>query len=278
MSRKIIVAACILLVATALKPVAVAWAQDNIYAELQVQPLTLADCARCHSAHYNWLKNNGAAHSGVACTDCHEKFHVYNPRKNNYADIMPKCSQCHDLPHGDAQPVTQCLSCHLNPHEPIVSLPKPSKLEPNCKICHAPIAKMLADKPSKHTQRYCSECHSKVHGRIPDCSECHESHSPLLKLQTADCLKCHPVHTPLEISYPESEAKELCAGCHQDEYNQLKASKTKHHDLTCAFCHPSHGEIPKCQRCHGDAPHNPSIHKKFPQCLTCHSNPHDLKI
>lgn len=278
MYRNIIIVVCALLAAVVTLPVTPARAQDNIYANIEVQPLTVADCARCHAAHFSWLKTNGARHQGVACTECHEKFHMYNPTKNNYADIMPKCSQCHDNPHGTNAEVTQCLSCHTNPHEPIVSLPKPMELETRCPICHAPIAKMLADKPSKHTKRHCSECHSKVHGRIPDCSECHDSHSPMMELQTADCLKCHPVHTPLEISYPASQAKELCAGCHEDEYNTLQASTTKHHELTCAFCHPTHGEIPRCQRCHGESPHNAAIHEKFPQCLTCHNNPHDPRI
>ena len=252
------------------------YSQENLY-NIDVQPLTIADCARCHAAHFSWLKSNGAMHQTVACTDCHEKFHLYNPLKNNYADIMPKCSQCHDAPHGEVD-LPPCLNCHTNPHEPIVSIPNPTKLEPNCRVCHADIAKLLVDKPSKHTERNCSDCHSQKHGRIPDCSECHDSHSPLMTLQTADCLACHPVHTPLEISYPASEPKELCAGCHDDVYNTLKASTAKHATLTCAFCHPTHGEIPACSRCHGEMPHNPAIHKKFPDCLSCHNNPHDLRI
>lgn len=277
MCNKILLVACALMAVAAFGQAATALAQDNVY-DIEVQPLTLADCARCHSTHFNWLKSNGGLHQGVACTECHEQFHVYNPIKNNYADIMPKCSQCHDAPHGSAPQVSQCLSCHTNPHQPIVSLLKPMQLEPNCPICHADIAKKLADKPSKHTKRHCSECHSKVHGRIPECSECHDSHSPKMELKTADCLGCHPVHTPLEISYPATEPKELCAGCHEDVYNTLKSNTTKHSGLTCAYCHPTHGEIPRCQKCHGETPHNPAMHEKFPQCISCHINPHDLKI
>ncbi|MEW6429128.1 MAG: cytochrome C [Thermodesulfobacteriota bacterium] len=250
---------------------------DNIYS-VQPKELTIADCGGCHKAHFGWLKDNGGRHQKVACWDCHEKFHLYNPLKNNYAEIMPKCSQCHELPHGSAEPVTQCLTCHSNPHQPLASLPDPEQLFPNCKLCHDAVAQELVAKPSKHTERRCSECHSKVHGRIPDCSECHQSHSPMVAMETPDCLKCHPVHTPLAISYPEDQAKELCAGCHGEIFTMLQASKAKHSALTCAKCHPTHGEIPPCSRCHGDAPHSPAIHQKFPVCLTCHSNPHDLKI
>lgn len=251
---------------------------ENIY-DIQVQPLTVADCGRCHVAHFGWLSGNGGKHQTVPCFDCHEQFHVYNPLKNNYAAIMPKCSQCHDNPHGTAEPVTKCLNCHRNPHEPVASIPDPATLEPNCRICHAPIGQMLAAKPSKHTLRKCSDCHSQKHGRIPNCSECHQSHSPMLTLNNPDCLACHPVHTPLAISYPETQDKKLCGGCHTEIYNILEASKAKHHDLTCAKCHPTHGEIPQCSRCHGaPGPHNPTIHQKFPDCLTCHSNPHDLRV
>jgi hypothetical protein len=39
------------------------------YSTIEVEPLTLQDCARCHTAHYNWLKDNGARHQTVACTE-----------------------------------------------------------------------------------------------------------------------------------------------------------------------------------------------------------------
>ena len=83
-------------------------AEDNKYLAT-VQPLTLEECARCHTSHYSWLSDNGARHQAVACTDCHEVFHAYNPLRNNYAEIMPKCSSCHDAPHGPAEAVMQCL-------------------------------------------------------------------------------------------------------------------------------------------------------------------------
>jgi len=272
-----LITACLMVCGIADMMVSDSSAQENIY-DIDIQPLTLADCGRCHATHFSWLKNNGAKHQGVACTECHEQFHLYNPIKNNYAAIMPKCSQCHDNPHGTAPQVTACLNCHTNPHQPIVSLPVPSKLEDNCRTCHAPIAQLLTQNPSKHTERQCSECHSTVHGRIPDCSECHDNHSPMVTLQTTDCLSCHPVHTPLAISYPETQANELCAGCHEKVYATLKASSAKHSQLTCAKCHPTHGEIPQCRRCHGSSPHSASMLEKFPDCLTCHFSPHDLHI
>ena len=248
--------------------------EGSVY-NVEVQPLTLEECARCHSTHYNWLRNNGERHQKVACTECHEVFHAYNPLRNNYADIMPKCSSCHDIPHGSAEPLTKCLECHTNPHQPLVSIPAPAKLEGRCQLCHSGVADSLQAEISKHTEQECSSCHSDKHGRIPMCAECHENHSPLATLETPDCLACHPVHTPLKISYPVTQAKEVCAGCHDQAYRLLQEHQTKHSALTCAKCHPAHGQLPACQDCHGK-PHSDVIHQKFTQCGDCHGIAHDV--
>jgi predicted CXXCH cytochrome family protein len=258
-----------------IQPVAAEPVAGSIYT-ISVEPLTLADCARCHTTHYNWLRDNGARHQTVACTECHEVFHAYNPLRNNYADIMPKCSSCHDAPHGSAEPVMQCLDCHSNPHQPLVSIPDPGKLEGRCQLCHTEVATSLQTEVSKHTEQECSSCHSENHGRIPQCSDCHENHSPMAVLETPDCLACHPVHTPLNISYPVTQAKEVCAGCHDQAYHLLQARETKHSALTCAKCHPAHGKLPACQDCHGE-PHNASIHEKYAQCGDCHGIAHDIQ-
>jgi predicted CXXCH cytochrome family protein len=63
-------------------------------------------------------------------------------------------------------------------------------------------------------------------------------------LEMPDCLACHPVHTPLNISYPATQAKEVCAGCHDQAYQLLQEHQTKHSALTCAKCHPAHDQLP----------------------------------
>jgi hypothetical protein len=57
-------------------------------------------------------------------------------------------------------------------------------------------------------------------------------------------LSCHPVHTPLQISYPVTQAKEVCAGCHDQAYQLLQKHQTKHSALTCAKCHPTRQLLP----------------------------------
>ena len=273
--RKVsIMASLLVAIAVFGQSAAAATVEGSIYT-VEVQPLTLEECARCHTAHYNWLRENGARHQGVACTECHEVFHAYNPLRNNYAELMPKCSSCHDAPHGSAEPVTKCLDCHVNPHQPLMSIPVPAKLEGRCQLCHTQVAASLKAEVSKHTEQECSSCHSEKHGRIPQCSECHENHSPMAALETPDCLACHPVHTPLKISYPITEAKEVCAGCHSQAYQLLKDNPTKHTALTCAKCHPAHGQLPACQDCHGK-PHSTAIHEKFGKCGDCHGIAHNV--
>jgi predicted CXXCH cytochrome family protein len=248
---------------------------EGSFYTVEVEPLTLEECGRCHTSHYNWLRENGARHQAVACTECHEVFHAYNPLRNNYADIMPRCSSCHDAPHGSAEPVTKCLDCHANPHQPLVSIPAPADLEGRCQLCHTGVAASLQAEVSKHTEQECSSCHSEKHGRIPQCSECHENHSPMVVLETPDCLACHPVHTPLKISYPTTQSKEVCAGCHENAYQLLQDYQTKHSALTCAKCHPAHGQLPVCLDCHGK-PHSTAIHEKFAQCVDCHGIAHNV--
>ena len=255
--------------------VARAAAADNVY-DVAITPLSVADCGRCHPSEFNGIKNHGGKHSGVVCTDCHEIFHAYNPLKNNYAQIMPKCSSCHDAPHGQIEALPKCLACHRDPHQPVASIPVPGQLEGQCKLCHSQVAASMKEKPSKHSQEGCPSCHSQKHGRIPECAECHESHSPAIQMTTADCMACHPVHTPRQISYPPDQNNKVCAGCHANPYQQLAAKKTKHSALTCAKCHPKHGQLMACQDCHG-LPHGKTLHEKYKSCSTCHNTAHDLE-
>ncbi|MDH4319853.1 MAG: hypothetical protein OEV64_15835, partial [Desulfobulbaceae bacterium] len=256
--------------------ISLAFKEMKIY-EVDIEPLELTDCIRCHISQTGRLREMGGKHRRVACTDCHRQFHAYNPPKENFTDIMPKCSYCHTLQHGENEAVATCLNCHFDPHQPRI-VREPEILEGQCRICHPSIGGLLDEKPSKHTERKCSECHSKKHGRKPDCVECHQNHSPQLELTTAECMQCHPVHTPLEINYPITQVKELCGGCHTKPYEDLRDTVTKHSTLTCAKCHPKHGYLPECRECHGEQVHHTGIHETKPVCGDCHSIAHKLNL
>ena len=233
------------------------------------EPLTVAQCGQCHSSHFKLLQENGLRHQ-IQCQRCHERFHAYNPQKNNWAELMPKCSQCHDLVHGDK--FTECLSCHVNPHTPR-KVPLVATLTSNCGNCHTGPAGQLQQFASAHTVQECSFCHHDRHGLIPSCMECHEPH--LAGQELAACKSCHPVHKPLQIAYTTEDSVNTCGSCHGSVFEAWSITKSKHGKVHCAQCHPTHGEIPECTRCH-TAPHDKSILQKFPRCLDCHLDVHNL--
>lgn len=232
-------------------------------------PLTAAQCGQCHSAHFKWLQEDGLRHR-IQCQRCHERFHAFNPQKNNWAELMPKCSQCHTQVHGAKH--VDCLSCHMNPHTPR-QVPMAANLASSCGDCHSAPAGELAQFPSAHTQQPCSACHHDRHGLIPSCMECHEPH--VAGQDLAACKSCHPVHKPLQITYTAKDSANTCGSCHGGVYDAWSKTQSKHGKVHCAQCHPSHGEIPECTRCHA-APHDKAILGKFPRCLDCHLDVHDL--
>ena len=243
----------------------------------KIEPLTTAECAQCHLSIFQTIKTNGGKHQ-IDCVRCHKEYHVYNPRKQNYDAIMPKCSACHQSAsggpfHGEGELLTPCLNCHADPHQPLV-IPMPP--EAACPQCHPKQANEIKNFPSKHTTDVtCTDCHADKHGYIPDCSACHENHSPQVQMTSADCMTCHPVHKPTQITYAKDTPSAICAGCHEDVYDTLQRSATKHTNVACADCHPAHKEIPACSRCHGE-PHPADMMVDVTNCGQCHGTAHDL--
>ncbi|GAB4344352.1 MAG: cytochrome c [Desulfobulbaceae bacterium] len=248
---------------------------------MQLAPLTPAECGRCHNYQFKWLQDRGGKHQ-FECTGCHEQFHAYNPRKGNWDEIMPKCRNCHDLPHG--QDFTDCMTCHQQPHAPKVIQFEKLEREVSgqkgvlvCAACHKAEGTEFAANPSLHnTEVNCQGCHAEVHGTIPSCIDCHEPHVPMQEYK--DCLTCHSPHSASNIrKYPEDVPNVVCSACHDTVYNNLQTNVTKHSSLQCATCHATHGEIPQCQDCHGE-PHGEGLHQRFANCLDCHMDPHNLPV
>jgi predicted CXXCH cytochrome family protein len=223
------------------------------------------DCIKCHADQPAQINDKGARHKTFPCQNCHVNHRPSS--KNN----IPVCSQCHkDKPHFLTP---GCLTCHTNPHTPLVISFAPNLTEP-CLTCHTPQIKQLRENKSKHTALFCSTCHAEVHRKIPQCTQCHKPHSA--DVTVADCLKCHKPHMPKNVTYAADINNKLCAACHKNPYNLLTASKAKHGTFACAFCHQDkHKAMPKCQDCHGDK-HPQGLMAKFPKCGECHGIAHDL--
>lgn len=235
------------------------------------QPLTASQCGQCHVGPFNNLKDDGGRHR-FACQKCHTVFHAYNPRKQNWDAIMPKCASCHQKPHGAK--ITDCAACHSNPHAP-KKIGSTSQLAIACFDCHAPVREELLKFPSKHTKLACTVCHTS-HGYIPSCLTCHKPHTPGQPL--ASCKACHPVHRPLQITYGKDVPSATCGACHSKVFNVWQHGTSKHKNVACVACHKDkHRFVPQCTSCHGK-PHQQVIHDKFPRCLTCHIDVHDLPV
>jgi len=271
MKRIVSLASALLLLASvavaaepAAKPVAKPAASQAAPAKPTVA-LTSADCAKCHVKAPADIEAKGSAHkTKVTCQDCHNG-HPPTNRK-----IIPLCGQCHE---GKAHyKLGGCLQCHKNPHQPKEISFGRDVTDP-CLTCHSPQITQLKANPSKHTKLNCSFCHD-VHGKIPQCTQCHKAHSP--EQGPGDCKKCHKAHMPKAVTYAADTPSKQCAACHAKAYNLLVASKAKHKTLLCVTCHQEkHKMVPKCQDCHG-IPHAAGIMSKFPKCSDCHSIAHDL--
>ncbi len=237
------------------------------------QPLTLEQCGQCHPKHFSDVKQTGGKHQ-FDCRECHTVFHAYNPRKDNYATLMPKCETCHTLVHGKKH--SQCESCHQNPHAAQQS-PALELLEKICSDCHKNQRDQLVDLPSRHTDLSCSNCHHTQHGYIPSCNECHQPH---FDTQTfSSCSTCHAVHQPLAISFNDNIELQTCDACHSDIFTKWQRTPSKHGDVSCSSCHRAHKQIPQCLDCHTTpTSHSKKLLEKFPRCLDCHLDVHDLPV
>jgi len=226
--------------------------------------LVVDDCAKCHSGPPADIATAGANHKSITCFDCHSGHRPAS--KNN----IPKCSQCHSgKPHYDLK---DCLECHKNPHTPL-KVAFGSKVTDPCLTCHNQQIAQLRENKSKHSNLFCSSCHS-VHRVVPLCTQCHKPHSA--EMAQADCKKCHKAHMPKVVTYGTDVPNKDCAACHQKAPTLLNASKSKHRTLACVFCHPGkHKTVPTCESCHG-VPHAAALMAKFPKCYDCHFIAHDL--
>jgi hypothetical protein len=231
--------------------------------------LTPQQCAQCHTGAFAGLKNAGGKHR-FDCQACHTVIHAYNPKKANYDEVMPKCASCHTDIHGPAN--KDCSTCHSNPHTPRKVAMSP-RLAGACATCHADEKAELVQFPSKHTMVSCDRCHTS-HGFKPSCFMCHKPHYKDQAIEA--CAKCHSVHKPKQVTYQGTDWNQTCASCHTKVYAKLSKSPARHSKVACASCHKSkHGYIPQCTECH-KAPHPKSILDRFPKCLGCHLDVHDL--
>ncbi|MFA7060721.1 MAG: hypothetical protein WC156_07880 [Pedobacter sp.] len=235
------------------------------------KPLSNVECGQCHTKIYINLKTDGGRHK-FQCQECHRVLHAYSPVKKNWQELMPRCNDCHILPHGEKFP--DCSSCHGDPHA-ATKITETEILTNSCVICHGKQFDELQKFPSAHTKLSCRDCHT-THGFLPNCNACHKSHYEGEDFATC-ATECHPVHMPLEINYKKDANARICWACHGKIHAVWQKSPSNHAHVNCADCHSKHGYIPACSECHA-MPHSKQLLERFPNCLTCHLDPHDPPV
>lgn len=225
-------------------------------------------CESCHQQATRLLKDQGGPHKKEPCVACHRSHPPYGK------EVLPKCGTCHDEDDNDHFAVASCQVCHAG-HQPLGhDLSKAKDVNPACRACHSDVAETFAGTPSAHAEQECNSCHPQ-HGQALKCAECHEPHRQGQKY--ADCLNCHSApHAPTQVAFSGVLPAADCLSCHETQVKALAASLAAHNSLSCLECHAgTHGSMLSCSDCH-EPPHDPGLHKKFPDCLKCHIDPHDL--
>lgn len=221
------------------------------------------DCVKCHEEIVLTLQRKGEAHQQL-CLDCHQG----HPPAD--MEIVPSCSRCHQ--EGPHFTLPGCLTCHTDPHQPLeISFSR--DITAPCLACHAEQSEQLLANPSIHSKLACSACHT-FHGQIQPCQNCHLPHADTMGGDS--CQGCHQAHMPLVVTYGGNIVSEYCGSCHQDVYEAMAATWSKHRKVPCVQCHAErHAAIPRCQDCHG-VPHPREIWGKFKECGDCHGAAHEL--
>ena len=227
--------------------------------------ITDAQCVLCHPKQPQTIKAYGGKHeTEFGCSDCH----MEHPPKGTKA--IPECGMCHS--EKTHYQLDQCGSCHTDTHAPLNLILEGEISEP-CLTCHMQQGDEMAMHPSVHTEMACNECHAE-HQKVPNCMECHSKHTEDMNFES--CKSCHPVHMPLVVTYSENTPSEYCGACHGKALGLLEQNTTKHHDLSCVYCHKNkHKTVPACYACH-DKPHPDALMQKFPECVVCHDTAHNL--
>jgi predicted CXXCH cytochrome family protein len=225
-------------------------------------------CSSCHQDAISVLENQGGAHSSaVGCYSCHAE----HPPKGE--ETIADCTNCHESGDHPHFAVGNCRDCHSGHAPRQTELDKAAETRQACVSCHKAVARDMEKVPTLHAELDCANCHLQ-HKQAQQCTECHQPHTD--DMGEADCMHCHAPHTPTQIYMPADIPGSFCRNCHGEVTATLAASEAKHSELDCLECHQGdHGNAISCDTCHG-WPHESGLHKKFPDCLRCHRDPHNL--
>ncbi|MCK4928735.1 MAG: NapC/NirT family cytochrome c [Methanosarcinales archaeon] len=256
-------------------------------------------CMVCHEKEYDSYNNPGDSldyahsHYEVSCAGCHEGHdhvaytalltkmmvldvlgtHPPESKEDTELENIERCLVCHENykilladrlldPHAN---VSDCGACHSS-HTRGMS-------EETCASCHPVPFRSLEEEGGKHSKKGCEFCHPS-HGYIMECVQCHGVfHQGVF----VDCKECHSdAHRPADIEFTDvAIERSLCIKCHYNVNVTFNVQPSKHSNLDCIMCHPSHGQKQQCSKCH--RPHGEESTQA--DCFSCHKGhtPRDVK-
>lgn len=184
----------------------------------------------------------------------------------------------------EARPLTDsdCIKCHKQPVEQIITHGGKHNSELSCLECHSdhpPVGEALIPE--------CSECHSDSdsdHFALENCSQCHLPHAPVINDFTTigtvrtGCVSCHADIETAMNTVPSLHTEQDCSECHTQH------GTDEGQFLTCLECHDGHSEemtYQDCLSCHN--PHQPTAYQwqgdpSANLCRACHSETVDMVI
>jgi hypothetical protein len=269
-------------------------------------------CARCHAGVEDGDAPKVLAHSGEACSSCHQPhatpaskpMDCVSCHEQNLAAHGPEptdCRACHGGHREAAAARRACADCHASEKPTVVAARAvfaghdcaechqphtPTQKVKACRSCHAP---EIAGAKKAKEHRACESCHLAHDAKsspLPRCASCHEKDVRLVHVR--------------EPKTPEAEAAGRCESCHQTHpkdavpaglktcgtsgCHELPASGFHHAaEAKCADCHvphefPASAEPKACARCHEPIAARALATEGHDDCAKCHvKGPHAPK-
>ncbi len=298
----------------------------NVHAAVSMGCLT---CHLIRNSGDTTRVNLKTANSSTLCFECHADKRPGELPRSVHAPVTKDCLTCHD-PHTSSnthllrkaptggKDDNLCLQCHTQGLQVAEKGSRHAALDMGCDTCHQTHKKRTIGEQdsefllNKKVPELCIGCHDpkdaalvKAHQGQPiagaDCTSCHDPHeSKQPKLMRAyqhspfgdrSCEMCHKPAVDGKVVLTQSNGRDLCATCHDDQAKKIDGAKVPHVGAQgdCTQCHNPHaGKYPKfvrnspsavCESCHpGEKEiedtkkvlHGPAYDQG---CSVCH-NPH----
>ncbi len=257
-------------------------ADKKIEAPVRVHAPAVSDCLKCHDPHVSpneklLRKEQTGGKTENLCLTCHSQGLNTTKEGSRHAALDMGCSSCHAT-HKTGERTKAEFRFHLIKEAPAL-----------CQDCHDVKEQKLA--AAHQNQPFaganCLTCHDPHDSKSPKLMRAFQ-HSPF---EGKACDSCHQPAKDGKVVLVQSEAKAVCASCHEETAKKINSAAVAHPGAQgdCTSCHDPHaGKSPRflkpdpvtaCTACHENQAtalakkstlHDPVFMQK---CSICHE-PH----